>query len=92
MQFNYINVKTFLVTKQFLKKGDYLYENVNNQAPIQKDYDISKLYFVIDYNGHNLTIQNMSNNTTMTVDLTLLNDNWFVLPIPPNVRKQIGLD
>ena len=87
-----IPLNDFLRETSYLRKGDYIYEHNNERAPVNNEMDISKLYQVWEADGHKLQIYSMASKDDMIeINLETLTGFWWILRLPDNVRKCIGL-
>ncbi len=92
MELYYSNLSDFLSKNIFLEKGDYLYHHNKIDYPKKEEIDLANLYFVLDANNKLLKLYPMSGNTTIDIDLSIERGNWWILKLPVDVRKSIGLD
>lgn len=90
MKMEFTALKDFLLTDLYLQNGDYVYNHDNNDYPLKKELDASKLYVVISADGHKLKAISFSGKEG-EIDLTTTTGFWWVLKLPEVVRKNIGL-
>lgn len=88
----WITLEEFLERKKpVLRRGDYIYQHHNEECP-QRPSDASKLFFVVGIDENIVKVHSYANEKKDVVLKNLQGHHWWILELPPPLRKQLGLD
>lgn len=89
MSYEYIDLQEYLKQGKTFDKFDYIYEHSLTGYPLKPDFDTKDLYLVRDFSITILDVLGVTSGVVKTISINSMTGNWWILSLPPNVKKQI---
>jgi len=89
MSYEYIDLKIYLGQGKTFDKFDYIYEHSLEGYPLTSDFDTKDLFIIRNLNPTTLDVLGVTSGVEKKLLINNMNGNWWILSLPPNVKKQI---
>jgi hypothetical protein len=96
MEFEFIDLSTYLASGKNIQQYDYLYNHSLTGYPLRKDFDANDYYLVTEVDSttgiiYALRMGGKSNNSNVTFKSSQFSGHWWILSLPYVIKQQIFL-